>query len=511
MKELLKKLIRRLLGWYIDPICQENERQQAQIERQQEQLEQQQAQIEQQKVRIEQQQAQIEEQEAQSEQQKNQIEQQRTQVESFQAQIKQYAAQLEQQQIQIKQQEARSEYLQEQVEQYAAQMEQILNQQKDQLLERFEGHDRRLTDIEQREEWTRKRFEGHDQRLSDIERREEWTRERFEGHDRRLSDIEGREEWTRERFEGHDEKIYELIRWTSELETRAGKDLIHRTLGDTALFPPSRLCTAKELLSPECQQYRDALRIDDVHALLGYPHFSRKEWEFETICRTLDTFGMLAQGKTGIGFAVGQEPLSAYFALRGCTVLASDLAPDMDEKGLWSDTNQNAMGDLSQINRFGICPPELFEARVSYRDIDMNDIPEDVGEFDFCWSSCAIEHIGSLGHSIRFLKNMLKVLKPGGVAVHTTEINLSSRISTIERGDSAIFKDSDIQEVYEWMTEHGHKMTVDFTRGSEEMDLRRSITGKKYTDYMLNCNIEGYDSTSFIFIIEKKRGADRIE
>ncbi len=495
MKAWLKKLIHRLLGWYVDPILEECRRQKAQLDEQETRLEEQCALTDKQRGQLEEQSARIEEQSARIEELTKGLEEARD-PERYDRLTADCAK--------------AEERTRERLEEQGARLADVESRER-LTKERVEENARRLSDIEHREGWTRERFEGHDRRLSDIEHREEWTRERFEGHDRRLSDIEHREEWTRERFEGHDEKIYEHIRWISELEKRAGKDLIRLTLGDTSLFPPSRLCTAKELLSPACQQYRDALRIDDVHALLEYPHFSRREWEFETICGTLDTFGMLARGKTGIGFAVGQEPLSAYFALRGCTILASDLAPDMDEKGLWSDTNQNAMGDLSQINRFGICPPELFEARVSYRDIDMNDIPEDVGTFDFCWSTCAIEHIGSLGHSIRFLKNMLKVLKPGGVAVHTTEINLSSRISTIERGDSAIFKDSDIQEVYEWMTEHGHKMTVDFTRGSEEMDLRRSVTGKKYTDYMLNCNIEGYDSTSFVFIIEKNRGADSIE
>ena len=372
---------------------------------------------------------------------------------------------------------------------------------------RYEGHDRRLSDIERREQWTRDRFEGHDQRLSDIEKREGWTRDRFAGHEQRLSDIESREDWTRRRFEGHDEKIYEFIRWNSILEKRTQTEVYEPKLklDDIAEVPRSRLCTAKELLSTECQKYRESLHIDDVCMMLRLPRYSRKEWEFETICGTLDKLGMLIPGKTGIGFAVGQEPLPAYFASRGCVILASDLSPEADTEGLWSDTNQNTMGSLSNLNKFNICPQDIFEKKVSYRDIDMNCIPEDIGVYDFCWSTCAIEHIGSLENSINFLKNMLTVLKPGGVAIHTTEINLSSNISTIVHGNSAIFRDRDIQEVYQWMTKQGHSMKVDFTRGNTDMDVRMPVTGKEYTDYMLNCNIEGYNSTSFAFIIIKSK------
>ena len=43
----------------------------------------------------------------------------------------------------------------------------------------------------------------------------------------------------------------------------------------------------------------------------------RKQWEFCFMARALDHYGMLAHGRKGIGFAVGQEPLSTYFVKRG--------------------------------------------------------------------------------------------------------------------------------------------------------------------------------------------------
>ena len=47
------------------------------------------------------------------------------------------------------------------------------------------------------------------------------------------------------------------------------------------------------------------------------------------------------------------------------------------------------------------------------------------------WSSCSLEHLGSISHGIEFILNSLKCLKQHGVAVHTTEFNLSSNEETL--------------------------------------------------------------------------------
>lgn len=157
--------------------------------------------------------------------------------------------------------------------------------------------------------------------------------------------------------------------------------------------------------------------------------------------------GMLKKGKKGLGFAVGTEPLPAFFASKGCKILATDLGSENNEAGTWISTGQNASGDKNILNKNGLCSQKRFEARVEYRNLDMNNIPEDIGEFDFCWSSCAIEHVGSLEKSKLFLKKMMKTLKPGGIAIHTTEFNLSSDEKTITEGDSVIYRKKDILEV----------------------------------------------------------------
>ena len=60
----------------------------------------------------------------------------------------------------------------------------------------------------------------------------------------------------------------------------------------------------------------------------------------------------------------------------------------------------------------------------------MRDLPDDLGSFDFIWSSCSFEHLGSLGEGERFVLEALRFLKPGGVAVHTTESVSYTHLST---------------------------------------------------------------------------------
>lgn len=230
----------------------------------------------------------------------------------------------------------------------------------------------------------------------------------------------------------------------------------------------------------------------------------RKEWEFAYISRVLQSKELLHEGKRGLGFAVGKEPLASYFASKGVVIRASDLAPtDVSALG-WLKSGQNANGDVNEIFHPELCDERVFREKVFYRNIDMNEIPDDEFNFDFCWSSCAIEHLGSIELSKSFLKKSLAVLNPGGISVHTTEFNLSSDDNTVTEGRSVIWRKRDLLEIQKWMLSNNCKMEISFQRGNRESD--------KYIDtpphfikspYHLCLMQDGYITTSFAIIIEK--------
>lgn len=245
-----------------------------------------------------------------------------------------------------------------------------------------------------------------------------------------------------------------------------------------------------------------------ISAELPWPdkgRLNRKIWEFVYIVRALEDQGLLREGKTGIGFAVGLEPLPSYFASKGVAVLATDLGKESDTAKIWIEGNKNAAGDVNKLYKESIVSKEIFNRNVKYMDLDMNHIPDDIGTFDFCWSSCAIEHVGGLNLSKQFLKNMIKVLKPGGIAVHTTEFNLWSNDDTVENGDSVIYRRKDVEEIQKWLLDHGCEMELSFKRGRGSADMYLPLPPYQLEDKRnhLNLMVGQYASTSFGLIIKK--------
>jgi SAM-dependent methyltransferase len=246
--------------------------------------------------------------------------------------------------------------------------------------------------------------------------------------------------------------------------------------------------------------FSDFSEVNHIDIPTGILH--RKSWEYAYIALALQERGCLKRGKRGLGFAVGTEPLPAFFASRGCSILATDL---FSVGNNWAAAGQNVNGNIEALNSNGICPEGAFKKRVQLMNLDMNNVPSELNDFDFCWSSCAIEHVGNLEKSKRFLKTMLKVLKPGGIAVHTTEFNLTSDEETVTEGESVIYRKKDILEFAEWLTVRGHEISLDFSPGDMEGD--RFVDQPPYYQlnpkYHLHLNLLGYESTSIGLIIKK--------
>ena len=76
--------------------------------------------------------------------------------------------------------------------------------------------------------------------------------------------------------------------------------------------------------------------------------------------------------------------------------------------------------------------------------MDRNAIDADLeGQDDLVWSASAFEHLGSFMHGLEFVINSVKCLKPGGVAVHTTEFNCSSDADTLDNASTVLFRKRD--------------------------------------------------------------------
>lgn len=254
----------------------------------------------------------------------------------------------------------------------------------------------------------------------------------------------------------------------------------------------SRLCTQAEMEQPWYAGWCSVLGIE--------PRAHRKVWEFAYIAEMLDRTGMLAPGRRGIGFGVGREPLVSGFASRGATVLATDLAPEESEAFGWVKSDQHAT-DVDALLRPGVCDPDRFRDLVSFRAVDMRAIPADLTGFDFCWSTCAFEHLGTLDAGLDFVEASVRTLRPGGVAVHTTEFNLDSDEDTLESGPTVVYRERDVLAFRDRMEAQGHEVaTFDLHQGTGLLDTYVDVP--PYADEpVLRFNLAGYRLTSVGIVI----------
>jgi hypothetical protein len=234
-----------------------------------------------------------------------------------------------------------------------------------------------------------------------------------------------------------------------------------RQVDPTRLAHPgvSGVADAERLVSCLCRS--DLLRSEAFRhwlARLREPfRMHRKLWELAYITQALYERDMIRPGRRGLVFAVGREPTPALLASLGCEIVATDLAAEDERSRVWDATSQWA-ANLECLNERGICEPDAFRRRVSFRTADMNDIPTDLRSFDFTWSTCAFEHCGSIDLGLAFLERQMACLRPGGVAVHTTEFNLGSNRETITTGPTVIFRMRDMETVAARLRAEGHRV-----------------------------------------------------
>ena len=261
----------------------------------------------------------------------------------------------------------------------------------------------------------------------------------------------------------------------------------------------SMICNQEFLDSPISQYWSKMMRD-------GQPRYHRKQWELVYICQSLWERGCLEKDKKGIVFGVGEEHLPDLFASFGCQILATDLNFKESAAKGWIDTNQNAAGDLEKLRRKKICDRQTFYSHVSYRDVNMNDIPTDISGYDFCWSTCALEHLGSLRHGMDFVKNSLNTLKPGGIAVHTTEYNLYSNEDTLETEGLSLYRRKDIQQLIDELSDDGHYVyPMDWHLGTGIVDHFIDLPPYDRKSMHLRLALDRFPCTSIGLIVKKRK------
>ena len=142
--------------------------------------------------------------------------------------------------------------------------------------------------------------------------------------------------------------------------------------------------------------------------------FHRKIWEFNQIIHGLRTLRRLSPDAVALGVGCGHEELMYFLATRLKMVYAIDLYRGGYLGG------EGVTDVLDHPDKYA--PFRYPEDRLRVLRMDAKDLSFEDGTFDIVFSLSALEHLGRKADKLRALREMNRVLKPGGVAALTTEL-----------------------------------------------------------------------------------------
>ncbi len=268
------------------------------------------------------------------------------------------------------------------------------------------------------------------------------------------------------------------------------------------LFPTkvgldSKACQQKDIESEWFAYWCQQMKLPVV--------YHRKIWEFCYILQVMHDYDLLTPGLKGLGFGCGEEPLPSLLAAYDIEITATDLDPQESSAKGWVETNQS-MSSVDKIWLPELCSQNLFKKNVSLRYVDMNNIPSDLdNKYHFCWSACALEHLGSIDKGLLFIENSLNTLVPGGVCIHTTELNYLQAEKTIDNRNTVLFRKKDFIKLAQKLTAQGHQVTpLNFDIGSGFLDQFIDIPPyQQPLDAHLKLLVSNFATTSFGIIVKK--------
>lgn len=276
----------------------------------------------------------------------------------------------------------------------------------------------------------------------------------------------------------------------------------------------SKPCTQADIESDWCAHWASELKTAVIH--------HRKLWELTYVLQALHENGHLTYGRRGLGFGCGAEPIPSYLASRGIAVTATDMAHSAAQGHGWVETGQH-LSTPDRTHHPDLVEATTYDELVTARDVDMRAIPQDLSGHDFCWSICALEHLGSIAEGLAFIEASLATLRPGGLAVHTLEFNIEPNGPTIDNWVTVLFQQQHIQTLAASLAAKGHDVAeLNFDTGSAPLDrfidlppwhhdldptARIHLGDPRH----LKLSIDGFVSTSFGIIIRKASPDGKLE
>jgi hypothetical protein len=274
-----------------------------------------------------------------------------------------------------------------------------------------------------------------------------------------------------------------VFRRTAKMVVRA-----RPTLAD----PVSQPCTRAQLAEPVFQHWTQAMRIGDAPDPLA--------WGEVYVLQALERYGMLRPGARGVGLALGPSRLPAVMAARGCSVVATVTT---DETGPRRRRSGAANVLLEQLRHPEICADDVFDRQVTSALINLDQMGGKLNGFDFAWSLNIIEEMDSPDAGLLMVREAMRCLTFGGLAVHVTLFNTRSHIDTVANDAIVLPRSQDLERIAVDLVSRGHYVAqLGYDLGDPPVDpVPGSVLAPEDAD--LAAALDGYAPVPFGLIVRR--------
>lgn len=144
-------------------------------------------------------------------------------------------------------------------------------------------------------------------------------------------------------------------------------------------------------------------------------YIHRKSWEYAMCVHGLTTLGVVTDNARAIAVGAGSERPLYYFANKISEMVATDIYDDPEREG-----NPAMLTTPENFAPFDYRRDHLTVKRMSGTNIEYAD-----ESFEFAFTLSSIEHFGSRENQKTTMREMRRVVKPGGIICVATELILN--------------------------------------------------------------------------------------
>jgi SAM-dependent methyltransferase len=189
----------------------------------------------------------------------------------------------------------------------------------------------------------------------------------------------------------------------------------------------NKICAAADWNDPELSEMiMDILSLDVGRSPEFLTTRHRKHWEWAIGMLALKRAGKIDNDCTFLGIGSGSEAPLFYLTNHAKYVFSTDLYTITSRR--WKEAN---IGMLANPEQFA--PGQFNRRRLGVQIMSGTDIRYEDNTFDAVFSYSSIEHFGGKDEAAKSMREIERVLKPGGVASIATEIFVCPEVKELYR------------------------------------------------------------------------------